>query len=137
MTTYDLAKMDHGNYDLPMYNDEFDGVKENCLTYIVGMFEKQVLDSNYSFDIKKYNGCKKEFESVWSHPGYLPNEPWFVRNPNGESEDDGLILTAAYDLNTQSTKLLIIDPIEMKTKQEFELPFRVPWSFHSSYWPKK
>jgi len=83
VTTTDLAKMVYGNYDLPMYNDEFDGVKENCITYIVGMFEHQVLDSNYSFDIKKFNGCKKEFESIWSEPGYLPNEPWFVRNPNG------------------------------------------------------
>jgi hypothetical protein len=38
--SYDLAKMESGNYDLPTYNDKYDGVKENCITYLVGMFEK-------------------------------------------------------------------------------------------------
>jgi torulene dioxygenase len=61
------------------------------------MFEHQTIDQSYGFDIKKFDACKKEFSSVWATPGYLPNEPLFIANPNGNSEDDGIILTVAFD----------------------------------------
>jgi len=73
---------------------------------------------------------------VWSQPGYLPNEPYFVSNPNGKSEDDGFILTVAYDFRNDRSRMLAIDTQKMETAKEFDLPFRIPWSFHSGFWAK-
>jgi len=74
--------------------------------------------------------------AAWGTPGYLPNEPHFIANPNGTAEDDGVILTVAYDFNNDKSSLVIIDAHDMKTVQEFELPYMIPWSFHSGFWAK-
>jgi carotenoid cleavage dioxygenase-like enzyme len=109
--SHDLLKLENGNLELPTYNKEFEGVKENCFTYLSAMFEHQTLDENYGFDIKKLNACNETYDATakWSTPGYLPNESHFIANPNGESEDDGLILLTAYDFNNDKSKLIVID----------------------------
>lgn len=97
VVSYDLARPKHGNYELPTYNELYEGVKENCITYLLALFENQILDDNYGFDIRKFDSCKKEFVDSWSTPGYLPAEPYFIANPDGKSEDDGVIMTLTYD----------------------------------------
>jgi|TARA_B110001450_G_C17385588_1_gene385487 beta-carotene 15,15'-monooxygenase len=49
-----------------------------------------------------------------------------VPNPEGKSEDDGVLLTVAYDFRNEMSKLLVIDTKDMKTLQEFELPHIIP-----------
>ena len=37
--SHDLLKLENGNLELPTYNKEFEGLKENCFTYLSAMFE--------------------------------------------------------------------------------------------------
>lgn len=62
-------------------------------------------------------------------------EPRFIPNPNGTSEEDGLLLTIAYNFDKQVTSLIVLDPKTMDSLQEYQLPFRLSMGFHSNYWP--
>jgi beta,beta-carotene 9',10'-dioxygenase len=119
---------------VPTFNGKYDGVKENCYTYLMELMSKQVMDDTYGWDMVKFDSCKDKVESKWSQGGHLPNEAYFIENPQGESEDDGVILSIAYDFVNEGSKLLVVDPKTMTTLQEYPLPFSVPWSFHSGYW---
>ena len=136
LVQFDLLTPTFGAYELPTYNPSYDGVKENCFSYLMELFGKQVMDDSYGFDIVKYDSCKGKIESKWSQAGHLPNEAYFVENPEGNGEEDGVILTVAYDFVKEVSKLLVINPKTMTTLQEYLLPFTVPWSFHSGYWRK-
>lgn len=69
MKRKDLAVLDWGNYDLPNYNPLYDGVQENCFTYLQEIMNKQVMDSTYGWDMVKFDSCKKEVVARWSQPG--------------------------------------------------------------------
>jgi len=77
----DLDILKWGNYDLPTYNPKYDGVGENCFTYLMEFMSKQDVDDAYSWDMVKFDSCKREVASRWSHPGHLPNEAFFIENP--------------------------------------------------------
>ena len=130
----DLSVLEWGNYELPTFNPTYDGLKENCYTYIMEMFANQVMDENYSWDMVKYDACQEKVVGRFSSPGYLPNEGHFIPNPEGQNEDHGVLLTIAYDFQNDISKLIILNPVEMTILQEYELPFRLPWTFHSGFW---
>ena len=135
ITSKDLHRLpEGGNVELPSFNRLYDGLRENCFTYLVEFFGKQDLSPSYGFDLIKYDSCREEVSARWSTPYYLPNEPYFIADPNGVSEDDGMIMVVSYDFNKDVSVLVAIDPKEMKTVQEYEMPFRVPWTLHSGFW---
>jgi len=82
----------------------------------------------------KYDACKEKVVAKWAKAYNLPNEPYFIADPNGNEEDDGVILTVSYNFNEDTSSLVVIDPKSMSTLQEYVIPFRIPWSFHSGFW---
>jgi carotenoid cleavage dioxygenase-like enzyme len=128
-----LAKVDFGGFELPAFNHLHQG-EETCFTYLAAFYHQQTIDEDYSWDFAKLDSCQQTISKTWHQPGYLPNEPHFVPNPQGETEDDGVLLTVAYDFRNEKSKLLIIDTKDMVTKQEFELPHIIPQYFHSNFW---
>jgi len=94
------------------------------------------MDENYSWDMVKFDACKNEVAGRFGPPGYLPNEAYFIENPQGTSEDDGVLMAIVYDFQAEISKLVVVDPKSMTMLQEFELPFRIPWTFHSGFWRK-
>ena len=116
MTQKDLLTLpEGGNLELPSFNEKFDGVKENCYTYMIEYFAKQKLDENYGFDLIKYDACQEKIVGRWASPYNLPNEPYFIANPEGTEEDDGVIMTVSYDFDKDVSKLIAIDPKNMTT----------------------
>ena len=82
----------------------------------------------------KYDACEEKVAARWAQPYNLPNEPYFIANPDGTEEDDGVILTVSYNFDEDKSSLVVIDPKTMETVQEYQIPFRMPWSFHSGFW---
>ena len=132
----DLSILEWGNYEVPTYNMAYDGVKENCFTYLMELMSKQQMDESYSWDMVKFDSCKNKVVAKWGAPAHFSNEPYFIENPQGESEDDGVIVALAYDFENETSKLVIIDAKTMSLVQEYVLPFRIPWSFHAGFWRK-
>ena len=63
------------------------------------------------------------------------SEAVFVKNPEGNSEDDGWLLAYVYDKSTDRSEVLILDAKTMSPDPvaRVMLPARVPMGFHGSW----
>jgi len=68
--------------------------------------------------------------------GVYPNEPIFVPDPDGTSEDDGVVLADVLDTATNTTFLVVLDA---RTMQEIgragPTPHAIPHGYHGRYFP--
>ncbi|XP_075308477.1 beta,beta-carotene 15,15'-dioxygenase isoform X2 [Odontesthes bonariensis] len=89
--------------ELPRINYEFNGKKHQ---FVYGnIVEESVL----SKEVAKFDTETKKIV-CWSEDNCLPSEPVFVPRPNGESEDDGVVLSSVINSNPgQSGFILILD----------------------------
>lgn len=55
------------------------------------------MDEKYSWDMVKFDACNNKVAGKWAAPGHLPNEAYFIENPEGTSEDDGVLVSVAFD----------------------------------------
>ncbi|WP_406289471.1 carotenoid oxygenase family protein [Embleya sp. NBC_00896] len=69
--------------------------------------------------------------------GQLPSEAVFVPAANAAAEDHGYLLTVVSDLNTDSSRLLVLDAGDLTTAPvaTVHLPRRVPAMIHGSWIP--
>ncbi|KAI7725423.1 hypothetical protein M8C21_020245 [Ambrosia artemisiifolia] len=60
-------------------------------------------------------------------------EPFFVPVENGESEDDGYIMSYVRDEDSEKSELVMVDASSMKEISRVKLPGRVPYGFHGTF----
>ncbi|TPM16336.1 carotenoid oxygenase family protein [Mesorhizobium sp. B2-3-5] len=85
--------------------------------------------------IVKYDARSGERQVLEFKPGQMPNEAWFVADPNGTAEDDGWLMSYVGDLTTGKGELWIIDAKNMAAKPTaiVEIPVWVPGGIHGSW----
>lgn len=71
--------------------------------------------------------------TYWHEPDTFPGEPVFVAAPEGEDEDDGLLLSLVLAGAEQRSFLLVLDARDMKEVARAELPVAVPHGFHGFF----
>jgi carotenoid cleavage dioxygenase-like enzyme len=69
----------------------------------------------------------------WAEPGVLPGEPVFIAKPNGEDEEDGVVVNIALDVNKQKAFLLILDGKTFKELGRAYAPFAIPIGLHGQF----
>ncbi len=78
-------------------------------------------------------------ESIRFDPGehLSPGEPVFVKGAGGRGEDEGWILSVAYDAARDASDLVILDATSFggPPVATVHLPVRVPFGFHGSWVP--
>jgi carotenoid cleavage dioxygenase-like enzyme len=75
---------------------------------------------------------------VWTEEGAYPGEPIFVPNPEGNKEDDGVVMTNVLDTKHKETYLLILDAKTMKeVARAGPTPHVIPHGFHGRYFDRK
>ena len=57
-------------------------------------------------------------------------------SPAGEGEDDGVLVTVAFDGEKEQSYLLLLDAISFKEIDRAYLPHIVPWSAHGMHFPE-
>jgi carotenoid cleavage dioxygenase-like enzyme len=67
---------------------------------------------------------------TWSAPGCYPGEPVFVRNPDGTTEDDGVVLSVVLDTHAGRSFLLVLDAGRFEELARAEAPHHIPFGFH-------
>jgi beta,beta-carotene 9',10'-dioxygenase len=60
-------------------------------------------------------------------------EPLFVSRPQGEAEDDGVLLTVGASHSAESSVLAVIDARSMTLVARAEVPSSIPLGFHGSF----
>ncbi|TKX55616.1 carotenoid oxygenase family protein [Halorubrum sp. SP3] len=63
-------------------------------------------------------------------------EPLFVPAPDGEAEDDGVVVTVALDVDADRSRLLVLDGETLSLRARATLPHAVPFDFHGRYFPE-
>jgi len=56
-----------------------------------------------------------------------------VPNPEAKSEDDGVLVTLAFDGEKEKSYLLILDAKTFTTLNSAFAPHRIPYSFHGNF----
>jgi beta,beta-carotene 9',10'-dioxygenase len=71
--------------------------------------------------------------SEWSAPGCYPGEPVFVRQPDAEDEDAGVVLSVVLDAAAGRSFLLVLDARSFEERARAEAPHHIPFGFHGQY----
>ena len=70
---------------------------------------------------------------IWYKEEHYSGEPIFIPNPDGSSEDDGVLLVIVLDGATQLSYLLLLDGQSFETLAEARLETFIPMSIHGSW----
>jgi beta,beta-carotene 9',10'-dioxygenase len=71
--------------------------------------------------------------AAWKEPGTYPGEPVFVRTPNTEREDAGVLLSVVLDSAAGTSFLLVLDATDLSEIARARVPHHIPFGFHGSY----
>merc|ERR1739838_236748 len=115
--------------DFPVINPNFVGIKNQFAYGWVSIdFWKQTLVKKDLVDSSK--------DKTWSKPSHYPGEMFFIPQPGGKSEDDGVLVTVVFDGDQQQSYLLLLDGKSFTEINHAYLPLVVPFSFHGNWFPE-
>lgn len=70
---------------------------------------------------------------TWHEEGCFPGEPVFVAAPDGDGEDEGVLLSVVLDARTGTSFLLALDAADLHEVGRAHVPQHVPFGFHGAY----
>ena len=71
--------------------------------------------------------------SSFSDDEYVFGEPLFVSRPQGDAEDDGVLLAVGSAQHAESSVLAVIDAQTMTVVARAQVPSSIPLGFHGSF----
>ena len=75
-------------------------------------------------------------DKTWSKPNHYSGDVVFVPHPDGQAEDDGVIISVNFNGEKAQSYLLLLHG---KTFQEINhayLPYKVLYAFHANWFPE-
>ena len=69
----------------------------------------------------------------WHEEGCSPGEPVFVASPDGQAEDDGVLLSVVFDSGSGRSFLLVLDAADLRELARVEAPHHIPYGFHGQF----
>ena len=116
-------------FDFPTINDKYSGYK-NRYTYgwITIDYWRQTLIKRDSED--------KNGDKFWFKPSHYPGEMYFVPNPVGTEEDDGVLITLVFNGEIEQSYILLLDAKTFEEINYAYLPYNIPFSFHGNWFPE-
>lgn len=88
--------------------------------------------STYFDGLVKFDSQTKE-HLLWTEHGHSPGEGLFVANPEGVSEDDGVLLSVVLNGLTGKSYLLCLDAKTMKELGRADVPGPIGFGFHGAH----
>lgn len=123
-----LTELCKSKIELPRINYlQFNGKK---YTYVYGAGNTE--PGNWLDNITKIDTTSGK-AWTWYEKHCYPSEPVFVNTPDGESEDDGVLLSVVLDSDAKNTFLLILNASDLSEIARAKVPEILPFSFHGNY----
>lgn len=69
----------------------------------------------------------------WWGRGLYVEEPRMVQRPDGDAEDDGVVVAPALDVSAERSVLLVFDALTLTLIARAPLPHAVPFGFHGRF----
>lgn len=121
--------------DMPVINEAYRS-KQYCYAY--GLVLKTDNITLSSIAIVKKDLCQNgRGDRAWQVPGNYPVEPWFVADPKGEREDEGLLLLPVLDGVRRVTYMAVLDATDLSLINHADLPTNIPYSLHGRFFPDR
>jgi len=115
-------------FDFPIINPQYNGLKHR---YVYGWAQ---VDYWHVYLVKKDLEDSSN-DLTWFLPSHYPHETVFVPNPDGVSEDDGVLITVVFDGERETSYLLLLDAITLTEINKADLPFKIPFPLHGQWFP--
>jgi carotenoid cleavage dioxygenase-like enzyme len=80
--------------------------------------------------------CEAGTAQEWWERSVYVEEPLPVQHPDADSEDDGVVLATALNVDTERTTLLIFDAATLSVQARAPLPHAEPFGFHGRFFPR-
>ena len=115
--------------DFPAINMKYQGIKNRFAYGWVGI------------DYWRMTLIKKDLEDstnykLWFTESHYPGELFFIPNPTGTAEDDGVLVTIVFDGEREQSYVLVLDGQTFTEINRSYLPYNVPFSFHGNWFPE-
>lgn len=99
--------------------------------YVYGVGNRRTPPETLPNRLVKVDVEEREVET-WS-PGGFPSEPVFVAAPDGDSEDDGALLTVVLDPEEETSSLVVLDAENLDVLAQADVGTPLPFSFHGRF----
>lgn len=103
--------------------------KENRYFYGVSFVQEEAGIAKYDLKTNTYIS--------WNLKNGICGEPRFVATPNAKSEDDGVVMTIAYDPALSKSFFVVLDAKTLKEIARAEAPQIIPKGLHGAFFPTK
>ena len=123
----DFAVPKNKSCDLPTFNP---GYSTKPSRYIYGVIDRGL--STFFDGLIKYDTETKN-ALIWSQHGHSGGEPIFVPNPEGKTEDDGVLLSVVLDGNTGMSYLAVLDAKSLTEVGRASIEWAVGFGFHGAH----
>ncbi len=94
----------------------------------------QVTDREGASGLVKID-CETGTAHEWWERSTYVEEPLPVQRPDGDAEDDGVVLATALDTDRGRTDLLVFDAATLDVRARAHLPHAEPFGFHGRFFP--
>lgn len=115
--------------ELPTMNPSLVTKKHRYVYATTFRGEATLTDGIMKFD------CETQESRLWAHHGHSPGEAIFVANPEGVSEDDGVLLSVVLDGMAGSSYLLCLDARDLTELGRAHVKGVVGFGFHGQHVP--
>ena len=115
-----------GSLELPRIDYGRRNTRDYAHAYFAGA-EDGWIDRLVKVDVRE--GTRHE----WVAPDCYPGEPVFVREPGGEAEDGGVVLSVVLDAAAGRSFLLVLDAGSFDELARAEAPHHIPFGFHGQF----
>ncbi|KAJ5089973.1 Carotenoid oxygenase [Penicillium argentinense] len=115
--------------ELPTMNPNLGTKRHRYIYSTTFRGEATLTDGIMKFD------CDKQESQLWACHGHSPGEPIFVANPDGTSEDDGVLLSVVLDGMRGTSYLLCLDARNLKELGRAHVNGAIGFGFHGQHVP--
>ncbi|OAL56364.1 beta,beta-carotene 9',10'-dioxygenase [Pyrenochaeta sp. DS3sAY3a] len=90
------------------------------------------LKSSFMDGLVKFDNVTQT-STFWETDGHTPGEPIFVADPDGQAEDDGVLLSVVLDGFAEKSYLLVLDARDLRELGRAEMRGPMSFGFHGTY----
>jgi beta,beta-carotene 9',10'-dioxygenase len=87
------------------------------------------LDTIVKVDLADATPIVRRWHEDWCYAG----EPVFVAHPDGDAEDDGILLSVVLDARAGASFLLVLDAATLAERARAMVPHHIPFGFHGNH----
>lgn len=123
------------SFDYPTYNPLWKTNPKSRFLY--GISQLSLSSSKWFDRVIKMDTQARKVAASWSQPGIYVTEADFIGRPGATAEDDGVLLSLAYNQTSHRSHFLLLDARNLREIATYQLDASYPFHAHGIVCPPK